>query len=64
MTNEEQLIIKRMDECMTFQNKLEKIEANVLDASYRQKEALNSLYDAIDELVIADAEKIGVLNHD
>lgn len=53
-----------MDECMTFQNKLEKIEANVLDASYRQKEALNSLYDAIDELVIADAEKIGVLNHD
>ena len=64
MTNEEQLIIKRMNDCMTFQNKLEEIEEKVPNGSYRQKEALISLYDAIDELVIADAEKIGVLNHD
>lgn len=63
MTNEERWIIERMKVLSSFQRKLEEVEMWV-SGTKEQKEALNSLYDAIDELVIADAEKIGVLNHD
>lgn len=63
MTNEEQWVVARMNDLMTFQSRLEEFEMWVSNTSEKQKEALNNLYDAIDELVIADAEAIGVIKN-
>lgn len=62
MTNKERWIIERMKELSMFQCGLEEIEVQLKDASVEQKIALESLYDAIDNLVLADAEAIGVIN--
>ena len=61
MTNEEQWIIERMKALSSFQNKLEEIEMWVSDTK-EQKEALSTLYSAIDGLVSADAQAIGEIN--
>lgn len=63
MTNKEQWMIRRMEELSMFQNRLEEIEVQLRDASVEQKIALESLYDAIDNLVLADTESIGVINN-
>lgn len=64
MTNEELWIIERMKALSYFQCKLEEVEKHIFDESKEQKEALNTLYSAIDGLVSADAWAIGELNHD
>ena len=62
MTDKEQLIIERMQELSIFQDKMGNIEVCIRDASADQNAALNSLYDAIDNLVLADAKAIGVID--
>lgn len=64
MTNEEMWIIERMKDLSSFQGRLEEIEMRILGASKEQKEALNTLYGAIDGLVSADAWAIGEINDD
>lgn len=63
MTNEERWIIERMKVLSSFQRKLEEVEMWV-SGTKEQKEALNSLYDAIDALVSADALAIGAIDDD
>lgn len=63
MTNEERWIIERMKVLSSFQRKLEEVEMWV-SGTKEQKEALHSLYDAIDTLVAADAWAIGEINDD
>lgn len=64
MTNEERWIIERMKTLSSFQSKLEEVEMHMFDESKEQKEALNTLYSAIDGLVSADAWAIGEINGD
>lgn len=64
MTNEEQWIIERMKALSSFQGRLEELEMHIFDESKKQKEALKTLYSAIDELVSADAWAIGEINDD
>lgn len=64
MTNEEQWIIERMKALSSFQGRLEEVEMHMFDASQEQKEALKTLYGAIDALVAADAWAIGEINDD
>ena len=64
MTNEEQWIIERMKALSSFQGRLEELEMHIFDESKEQKEALQTLFSAIDELVSADAWAIGEINND
>ena len=64
MTNEERWIIERMKVLSSFQGRLEELEMHMFDESKKQKEALKTLYSAIDELVSADAWAIGEINGD
>ena len=63
MTNEERWIIERMKVLSSFQSKLEELEMYI-SGTKEQKEALNTLYSAIDGLVSADAWAIGEINGD
>ena len=63
MTNEERWIIERMKVLSSFQGKLEELEMYI-SGTKEQKQALNTLYSAIDELVSADAWAIGEINDD
>lgn len=63
MTNEEMWIIERMKALSSFQRKLEEVEMYI-SGTKEQKEALNTLYSAIDGLVSADAWAIGEINDD
>ena len=63
MTNEERWIIERMKVLSSFQGKLEELEMYI-SGTKEQKEALNTLYSAIDGLVSADAWAIGEINGD
>ena len=64
MTNEELWIIERMKTLSSFQSRLEEVEKHIFDESKEQKEALSTLYSAIDGLVSADARAIGEINDD
>ena len=64
MTNEELWIVERMKALSSFQCRLEELEKNIFDESKEQKEALKTLYSAIDGLVSADAWTIGEINND
>ena len=63
MTNEERWIIERMKVLSSFQRKLEEVEMWV-SGTKEQKEALSTLYSAIDGLVSTDALAIGAINDD
>ena len=63
MTNEERWIIERMKVLSSFQGKLEELEMYI-SGTKEQKQALNTLYSAIDGLVSADAWAIREINDD
>lgn len=58
MTNKERWIIERMKILSSFHKKLEEIEIWVPETR-EQRDAMQTLYISIDELVSADAQAIG-----